>query len=95
MKTFSLLVLILFVLVYCAAEREAVNAAERAERKQQLRDKVSAVFLCFFFAKVDLGMHVLVCFSLIEIESCDMGLLRVSSHRRTSSQKVSKWRSLR
>lgn len=25
------------------AEREAVNAAERAERKQQLRDKVSLV----------------------------------------------------
>lgn len=25
----------------CTAEREAVNAAERAERKQQLREKVS------------------------------------------------------
>ena len=27
-----------------AAEREAVNAAERAERKLQLRDKVSPIF---------------------------------------------------
>lgn len=27
-----------------AAEREAVNAAERAERKLQLRDKVSSVY---------------------------------------------------
>lgn len=32
--------------LYCvtAAEREAVGAAERAERKQQLRDKVSSVY---------------------------------------------------
>lgn len=28
------------------AEREAVNAAERAERKQQLRDKVSILITC-------------------------------------------------
>lgn len=27
--------------MYAAAEREAVNAAERAERKHQLREKVS------------------------------------------------------
>jgi len=32
----------------CAsAEREAVNAAERAERKQQLREKVSNVLFLF------------------------------------------------
>jgi len=32
----------------CAsAEREAVNAAERAERKQQLREKVSIVLFLF------------------------------------------------
>lgn len=27
-----------------SAEREAVNAAERAERKQQLREKVRSIF---------------------------------------------------
>lgn len=33
------------VLFSCTAEREAVNAAERAEKKLQLRDKVSSSFL--------------------------------------------------
>lgn len=31
-----------------AAERESVNAAERAEKKQVLRDKVSACAFCYF-----------------------------------------------
>lgn len=30
----------MYVDMYAAAEREAVNAAERAERKHQLREKV-------------------------------------------------------
>lgn len=38
------------VLFSCTAEREAVNAAERAEKKLQLRDKVSSSFLFSFLS---------------------------------------------
>ena len=43
-----------------AAEREAVNAAERAERKLQLRDKVSPIFPFwqFFIGLISLRMCV-------------------------------------
>lgn len=37
---------ILTCVFFVLAEREAVNAAERAVRKQQLRDKVSKLSLC-------------------------------------------------
>ena len=39
------------MLLFClsSAEREAVNAVERAERKNQLREKVSCVAFFFFF----------------------------------------------
>lgn len=35
----------LTIFMMSLAEREAVNAAERAERKQQLRDKVSSLWI--------------------------------------------------
>lgn len=37
-----------------AAEREAINVAERAERKLHLRDKVSPIFVFDRMAVVDL-----------------------------------------
>ena len=45
------------------AEREAVNAAERAERKQQLREKVS--FAAFYLLLI--GIEVLCHHPLCDI----------------------------
>ena len=61
------------MLVYCAAERETVNAAERAERKLQLRDKVSVAFSWLFFF-TGIKKWLLIMFCVIMAASCNMGL---------------------
>jgi hypothetical protein len=44
---------------FAAAEREAVSAAEKAERKAQLRDKVK-LFPMLYTSHVFLCCHILV-----------------------------------
>lgn len=63
--------LLIFLYNVIAAEREAVGAAERAERKQHLREKVSFILL-FLALFLCIGQHEnnrWDCFVMVQVAS--------------------------